>query len=96
LISHILGYSINSIHYSKWLLDLYFNQNKNIREISQIAKMSFREIGTILDKARGGEEKEATKEQTEKQSLSTQAYKSFFQKVKLPPATNSWLQQFWM
>ena len=47
--------------------------------------MSFREIGTILDKARGGEEKEATKEQTEKQSLSTQAYKSFFQKVNPPP-----------
>jgi hypothetical protein len=57
------------------VLDLYFNQNKNTREISQEAKMSFREIGTILDKAR--REKEATKEQTEKQSLSTQAYKLF-------------------
>src|SRR5215211_9121314 len=57
------------------VLDLYFNQNKNTREISQIAKMSFREIGTILDKAR--KEKEASKEQTEKQSLSTQAYKLF-------------------
>ena len=45
--------------------------------------MSFTEISTILDKAR--KDKEASKEQTEKQSLSTQAYKSFFQKVKLPP-----------
>jgi len=53
------------------VLDLYFNQNKNTREISQEAKMSFREIGTILDKAR--KDKEASKEQIEKQSLSTQA-----------------------
>src|SRR5215211_1901453 len=57
------------------VLDLYFNQNKNTREISQIAKVSFREIGTILDKAR--KEKETSKEQIEKQSLSTQAYKLF-------------------
>src|SRR5215207_421297 len=57
------------------VLDLYFNQNKNTREISQEAKISFREIGTILDKAR--KEKEESKEQTEKQSLSTQAYKLF-------------------
>jgi hypothetical protein len=35
------------------VIDLY-NQNKNIREISQLARMSFREIGTILDKAREG------------------------------------------
>jgi hypothetical protein len=57
------------------VLDLYFNQNKNTREISQEAKMSFREIGSILDKAR--KDKEANKEQTEKQSLSTQAYRLF-------------------
>src|SRR5918994_423775 len=57
------------------VLDLYFNQNKNTREISQEAKMSFREIGTILDKAR--KDKETSKEQTEKQSLSTRAYKLF-------------------
>jgi hypothetical protein len=37
--------------------------------------MSFRDIGAILNKAR--EEKEASKEQTEKTSLSTQAYKLF-------------------
>ena len=40
--------------------------------------MSFREIGTILDKAR--KQKEASKEQTEKQSLSTQAYKPLFRR----------------
>jgi hypothetical protein len=57
------------------VLELYFNQNKNTREISQEAKMSFREIGTILGKAR--KDKEAIKEQTEKQSLSTQAYRLF-------------------
>ena len=62
------------------VLNLYYNQNKNTREISQEAKISFREIGIILDKAR--KEKEASKEQTENQSLSTLAYK-FFQKVRL-------------
>jgi DNA-directed RNA polymerase specialized sigma subunit len=32
------------------VLDLYYNQGKNIREIAQEARMSFRDIGTILNK----------------------------------------------
>ena len=40
--------------------------------------MSFTEISTILDKAR--KDKEASKEQTEKQPLSTQAYRLFFRR----------------
>src|SRR5919109_750736 len=54
------------------VLDLY-NQGKSTREIAEEARMSFRDIGVILDKAE--EEKEASKEQAEKVSQSTQAYK---------------------
>jgi predicted HTH domain antitoxin len=34
----------------KLVIDLYKNQNKSIREIAKIAKMSFRDIGFILKK----------------------------------------------
>ena len=33
------------------VIDLYKNQNKSIREIAKIAKMSFRDIGFILKRA---------------------------------------------
>jgi hypothetical protein len=56
------------------VLDLY-NEGKNTREIAQIAHMSFRDIGAILDKAE--EEKETSKEQADKVTKSTQAYKLF-------------------
>jgi transposase len=35
----------------KIVLDLYYNQGKNIREIAQEARMSFIDIGSILNKA---------------------------------------------
>jgi transposase len=69
------------------VLDLYYNQGKTIREISKEARMSFRDIGVILNKA--VEEKteelkednngaDKNQEQEEQQlSLSTQAYKLF-------------------
>ena len=56
------------------VLDLY-NQGKSTREIAEEARMSFRDIGAILDKAE--EEKKTSKEQAEKVSQSTQAYKLF-------------------
>ena len=56
------------------VLDLY-NQGKSTREIAEEARMSFRDIGAILDKAE--EEKKTSKEQAEKTSQSTQAYKLF-------------------
>src|SRR6059058_3749073 len=56
------------------VLDLY-NQGKNIREIAQEVRMSFSAIGAILKKAE--QENETSKEQTEKMSLSSQAYKLF-------------------
>ena len=58
----------------RFVLDLY-NQGKNTREIAEEARMSFRDIGAILDKAE--EEKETNKEQAEKMSQSTQAYKLY-------------------
>jgi transposase len=73
----------------KVVLDLYYNQGKNIREIAQEARMSFRDIGTILNKAEEGREqnnnndienkkRQQEQEQQEQQlSLSTQAYKLF-------------------
>ena len=40
----------------KLVLDLYYNQGKNIREIAQEARMSFRNIGINLNKADEGRE----------------------------------------
>jgi transposase len=73
------------------VLDLYYNQGKNIREIAKEARMSFRDIGIILNKANEGREQnnnnnndienkkqQQEQEQQEQQlSLSTQAYKLF-------------------
>jgi transposase len=72
------------------VLDLYYNQGKNIREIAQEARMSFRDIGSILNKADEAQRKEQLQDnddnvsdekhhQQEQQqlSLSTQAYKLF-------------------
>jgi DNA-binding CsgD family transcriptional regulator len=58
----------------RFVLDLY-NQGKSTREISEEARMSFRDIGAILNKAI--EEKETSKVLAEKMSHSTQAYKLF-------------------
>jgi transposase len=70
------------------VLDLY-NQGKTIREIAKEVRMSFRDIGAILNKA-VGEKTEGSKEVIKQQdnndidknqqqhlSLSTQAYKHF-------------------
>ena len=54
----------------KLVLDLY-NGGKTIKEIAKEAKMSFRDIGVILKEA-GKQE-----EQTQMQSISSQAYKLF-------------------
>ena len=52
----------------RFVLDLY-NQGKSIREIAEEARMSFRDIGAILNKAI--QEKETSKEQAEKMPQST-------------------------
>jgi transposase len=56
------------------VLDLY-NQGKTIREIAKEVRMSFRDIGAILNKA-VEEKTEGSKEEEQQQlSLSAQAYK---------------------
>jgi transposase len=53
------------------VLDLYFNQNKNYRQIAQVMKMSVRDIGEIVNRAK------QEKERQEPKSLSVQAYEHF-------------------
>jgi hypothetical protein len=70
------------------VLDLYYNQGKTVRDIAKEARMSFRDIGSILNKAYEAQRKEEeqqdnvsdkNQQQQEQQqlSLSTQAYKLF-------------------
>jgi hypothetical protein len=67
------------------VLDLYYNQRKSVREIAKEARISFRDIGAILNKASEDKEAEQRKEQQQdgaeknqvQLSLSTQAYKLF-------------------
>ncbi|MFL6393368.1 MAG: hypothetical protein ACJ708_01750, partial [Nitrososphaeraceae archaeon] len=54
------------------VLDLHFNQNKNYRQITQEMKMSLRDIGEIVNRAK------QEKERQEHKSLSVQAYDKFF------------------
>jgi DNA invertase Pin-like site-specific DNA recombinase len=58
----------------RFVLDLY-NQGKSTREIAEEARISFRDICAILNKAM--EDKKTSKEQAEKMSQLTQAYKLF-------------------
>jgi hypothetical protein len=64
----------------KLVLDLY-NEGKSTREIAQIAHMSFRDIGAIIDKKE--KEQESKEGQIRQGFLSTQAYK-LFSKGKTP------------
>ena len=59
------------------VLDLHFNQDKNYREISKIAKMSLLDIGGIVNRAK------QEKELQEHKSLDVQAYE-LFSKCKTP------------
>jgi hypothetical protein len=54
------------------VLDLHFNQNKNYRQIAQEMRMSLRDIGEIVNRAR------EEKERQEHKSSSVQAYDKFF------------------
>jgi transposase len=76
---------LNRRERERLVLDLY-NQGKTIREIAKEARMSFRDIGVILNKVVEEKEKEGLKEQDNAEknqheeqqlSLSTQAYKLF-------------------
>ena len=41
---------LSNVEKEKLVIDLYYNQRKNVRQIAQEARISFREIGTILKK----------------------------------------------
>jgi hypothetical protein len=53
------------------VLDLHFNQNKNYRQIAQEMKMSLRDIGEIVNRAK------EEKERQEHKSIEVQAYEHF-------------------
>jgi hypothetical protein len=53
------------------VLDLYFNQNKNYRQIAKDMKMSVRDIGEIVNRAK------EEKERQEHKALFVQAYELF-------------------
>jgi transposase len=53
------------------VLDLHFNQNKNYRQIAKELKMSVRDIGEIVNRAK------QEKERQEHKSLAVQAYEHF-------------------
>ena len=54
------------------VLDLYFNQNKNYRQIAKEMKMSVRDIGEIVNRAK------QEKERQEHKSIAVQAYELFY------------------
>ena len=41
---------LSNVEKEKLVIDLYYNQRKNVRQIAQEAKMSFRDISDILKK----------------------------------------------
>jgi hypothetical protein len=59
------------------VLDLHYNQNKNYRQIAKEMKMSVRDIGEIVNKAK------QEKERQEHKSIAVQAYE-LFSKGKTP------------
>ncbi len=61
------------------VLDLYHNQRKTVREIAKEARISFRDIGAILNKADEAQQRKVQEQDNQQLSLSTQAYKLFSQ-----------------
>src|SRR6188472_3479970 len=41
---------LSNVEKEKLVIDLYYNQHKNVRQIAQEARMSFRDIAAILKK----------------------------------------------
>jgi hypothetical protein len=41
---------LNNVEKEKLVIDLYYNQQKNVRQIAQQVRMSFRDIAAILKK----------------------------------------------
>ena len=41
---------LNNVEKEKLVIDLYYNQRKNVRQIAQEARISFRDIAAIIKK----------------------------------------------
>jgi hypothetical protein len=41
---------LSNVEWEKLVIDLYYNQRKNVRQIAQEARISFRDIAAILKK----------------------------------------------
>jgi hypothetical protein len=61
------------------VIDLYHNQRKTVREIAKEARMSFRDIGAVLNKADEAQQRKGQEQDNQQLSLATQAYKLFSQ-----------------
>ena len=46
---------LSNVEREKLVIDLYYNQRKNVRQIAQEARISFREIAAILKKKEAAE-----------------------------------------
>ena len=46
----IVYHMLNNVEKEKLVIDLYYNTLKNVRQIAQEARISFRDIGAILKK----------------------------------------------
>ena len=44
---------ISNVEKENLVIDLYYNQRKNVRQMVQEARISFRDIGTILKRKEG-------------------------------------------
>jgi hypothetical protein len=45
---------LSNIEKEKLVIDLYYNQQKNVRQVAQEARISFRDIAAILEKVNDG------------------------------------------
>ena len=51
----IAYHMISNVEKEKLVIDLYYNQRKNVHQMAQEARISFRDIGPILKKKEAAE-----------------------------------------
>ena len=47
---HYTYHMLSNVEKEKIVIDLYYNQRKNVRQIAQEARISFRDIAAVLKK----------------------------------------------
>jgi hypothetical protein len=74
---------LTNVEKEKLVIDLYYNQRKNVRQIAQEARISFRDIAAILKKKEEAEVNDGSRNDggngivKSNQQKSTQAYKLY-------------------